>query len=247
MSNKLGNSKEERVDSDSGAEDNSYIPRKDDWYYGKIPKGCNYKQLVDIMAKALLKFQEDQKEWTGKCDDLKKVSEILDLWFEHDSNGDDKFDHLVPEDEDVDTFFMFKEEVILKANPVNLDLCKKCGSEFLECEHVNKHERICGGCPSSITFRSQCIYCMFDGKENNWDDEYGSLDEVLKDISLGAIELGKEAVKSGKELPKLKSTDKDIKLIYKLFETGYQLGCFTKNKHPNKRFVIKGKKIEERL
>jgi hypothetical protein len=227
------NSVEERVDSFG-----SYIPRKDDWYYGNIPEDCTYTKLVKIMANALLKFQEDQKEWIGKCDDLEKVSEILDLWFDETMNCGDMLwmlDNLVPDDDDIGDisakFRIFKEEVIEKATPPKPEM--KC----------DEHGR-------GIVFRERCIYCMFDEDEEgtDWDDEYGSLDEVLEDIALGAIELGNKASEKGKELPKLKNTNKDIKLIYKLFQVGYQLGQLGKSKvkHPNKRYTITGNKIEER-
>jgi dsRNA-specific ribonuclease len=101
--------KQDRVDDDG-----IYIPRDDDWYYGKIPQNCSRDQLVNIMAKALLKFQEDQKKWTGKQDTLEEVAQMLDLWFEHDSNGKNKFAHLVPED-DIEQIDKFSADVVVKA------------------------------------------------------------------------------------------------------------------------------------
>lgn len=102
---------EARVD-----DDDSYIPRSDSWYYGEIPARCTREQLVDIMARALLKFRQDEDHYTGVNSSLADISEVMERWFEHDWNGPDNFDHLVQPDEDYDNF---TNSVIAKACELN--------------------------------------------------------------------------------------------------------------------------------
>lgn len=104
--------KEERVD-----EDGSYIARNDKWYLGDIPKECDRKQLVKIMAKALVKFQKDQKLWTGREDSFDQIVDVMDRWFQYDSkhpDGADEFSHIV---EDAD-YLDFIKEVVYKAQRI---------------------------------------------------------------------------------------------------------------------------------
>lgn len=89
----------DRVDSDG-----TYIPRYDAWYYGRIPDDCTREMLVTIMAKALIKYQEEQEMWTGEAEPFSQIAEIMNSWFEHDMIREDEFDHLVPDEEDFDNF-----------------------------------------------------------------------------------------------------------------------------------------------
>ena len=75
--------------------------KADDWYYGKIPEECTYENLIVLMAQGLIKFRKDYH----KDEDVKysEIASIMDLWFEHDAYTDNKFDHLVPE-EDFESF-----------------------------------------------------------------------------------------------------------------------------------------------
>lgn len=81
-------------------------PEADEYYIGDIPENCTMKKLAKIMAKALIKLRAETK-----VSDKVENGDILDLWFEHDSNGDDNFDHLVPEDQ-FDEFVEMVEKYI---------------------------------------------------------------------------------------------------------------------------------------
>jgi hypothetical protein len=75
--------------------------KSDDWYIGEIPEECKYPQLVKIMASALIKFRRDHHK--GEDVKYEDVINIMDLWFEHDANMENKFNHLV-KDERYDEF-----------------------------------------------------------------------------------------------------------------------------------------------
>jgi hypothetical protein len=100
-------SEAENVDSerdderDNERDDSDREPKRDEWYYGKIPNKCTYEKLVKIMAKGLIKFRKDYHK--NENVKYKKVIKIMDLWFEHDSNMDNKFSDLV-KDERYDEF-----------------------------------------------------------------------------------------------------------------------------------------------
>ena len=103
---------EERVD-----ENGTYIPRSDEWYYGEIPADCTRQRLVKIMAKALLKFQEDEKLWTDLEDDLSQIAaDRIGFWLMADSWECEYalFAHLVPDEEYKD----FTAEVVAKAERI---------------------------------------------------------------------------------------------------------------------------------
>jgi hypothetical protein len=79
-----------------------FEPKSDIYYYGKIPKDIDEKKLIDIMADALYKYYTELHKVENIVDTkyIKAYSgDIMDRWFEHDANGKDKFDHLIPEDE----------------------------------------------------------------------------------------------------------------------------------------------------
>ena len=76
--------------------------KRDELYYGEIPSKCTCEMLVTVMAKGLIKFRKhvhkDEKV------EYQQVIQIMDLWFEHDSNHmENKFNHLV-KDERYDEF-----------------------------------------------------------------------------------------------------------------------------------------------
>ena len=98
-------------------EDGFYVPRRDAWYYGAIPRNCTRAQLVNIMAKAIVSFKLDQHYQTSHSDTIEECARILDLWFQHDAEGDDEFDHLVPEEK----FERFEQRVIAKAQAIFQD------------------------------------------------------------------------------------------------------------------------------
>jgi hypothetical protein len=82
--------------------------KSDDYYIGKIPAKCTYEGLVKIMTKALTKFRKEYHE--GEDVKYEDVIKIMDLWFEHDANMENNFNHLV-KDERYDEF----EQEILAA------------------------------------------------------------------------------------------------------------------------------------
>jgi hypothetical protein len=84
-------------------------PERDEYYYGKIPDNVSRRQLIDIMAKGLIKLRDDYKEH-GQPILSTDLTDALELWFEHDSNSDDNFDYLVSEDE----FEDFEDEVEIR-------------------------------------------------------------------------------------------------------------------------------------
>ena len=79
----------------------NYDWKTDSFYYGDIPDGVTRDQLVNIMAAALCKVQADQTADVGQCDPLDEefIGVLLDAWFEHDSDMENKFDSVVPEDD----------------------------------------------------------------------------------------------------------------------------------------------------
>jgi hypothetical protein len=94
---------DERVDLDGG-----FIPRDEIEYIGVLPHKLTRKKLVKVMASALIAVQNDEFKYTGKrtsFDGDYWFEGALDLWFEHDDNGQySSFAHLVPEDE-MDDFY----------------------------------------------------------------------------------------------------------------------------------------------
>ena len=88
-----------------------YEAKSDIYYYGKIPKDIDEKKLIDIMADALYKYYTELHKVESIVDTkyIKAYSgDIMDRWFEHDANGKDKFDHLIPEEE----FEKFTNDVV---------------------------------------------------------------------------------------------------------------------------------------
>lgn len=109
----------------------------------------------------------------------------------------------------------------IEDSPRYPEQCKECGDEFLSCEHVEKGT--CKQCKEKDTnhviLRGYCILCLFDGKKE-WDDELEFVDEIFDGISLGLIRLGKQH----KVLHPCTTKDKTVKILYKLYKVGYQLG-----------------------
>lgn len=82
-------------------EHDCYIPHEDEWYFGRIPDDCDQKNLIKIMVNALLKFQKDKFLWTGRDESFDDLVDVVNLWFDNDSNRRDTFNYLVmPEERD---------------------------------------------------------------------------------------------------------------------------------------------------
>lgn len=101
-------------------EDGFYVPRTDTFYYGAIPENCTREQLVEVMAKGVVKFYEHEKLCTGKAPKLRKVVEIVDAWFEHED-----FEELVSEDE----YEAFEKEVLARARSIRAERTGETNSE----------------------------------------------------------------------------------------------------------------------
>ena len=83
----------------------TYYPHEDSWYYGEIPAGCTREQLALIIARGVVKWQQDELKYTGIESPLSELIEMaLDEWFKHDEDGENKFAHLIPEEESDDFF-----------------------------------------------------------------------------------------------------------------------------------------------
>jgi hypothetical protein len=80
--------------------------KRDEWYYGEIPNDCTYEKLVEIMAKAVIKFRKDYHK--NDVVEYEEAVLIMDLWFDHDCNRENKFDYLVDEEK----FCEFSDEVL---------------------------------------------------------------------------------------------------------------------------------------
>jgi hypothetical protein len=78
-------------------------PKSDTQYYGKIPAKITIYQLEVILANGLKAYKADALAH-GILVDNEELEGLLDAWFEHDSNKDNKFDWLVT-DEDAEQFF----------------------------------------------------------------------------------------------------------------------------------------------
>lgn len=71
----------------------AYEEKEDSWYYGHIPDGITFTDLVNYMRAGVLKYKQEHKGVTKD-----ELEEVLESWLEHDANTEDRFDHLVPED-----------------------------------------------------------------------------------------------------------------------------------------------------
>jgi hypothetical protein len=92
------------------AGEEEWEPKSDVEYYGLVPWGATMEELVSIMADGVLEYMKDAlSHHVLPSRDM--MESVLDSWFEHDANGDDRFDHLVSE-EDADTFF---DQVLTRA------------------------------------------------------------------------------------------------------------------------------------
>jgi hypothetical protein len=80
--------------------------KRDEWYYGEIPNGCTYEKLVEIMAKAVIKFRKDYHK--NDVVEYEEAVLIMDLWIDNDCNRENKFDYLVDEEK----FCEFSDEVL---------------------------------------------------------------------------------------------------------------------------------------
>jgi hypothetical protein len=77
------------VDGESDRE-----PESDNYYYGEVPDDLTLQELSNIMFKGLVKFRKE-------IDINLTVEDLLDMmdgWFEHDSNKENKFDYMIDED-----------------------------------------------------------------------------------------------------------------------------------------------------
>jgi len=81
--------------------------KRDEWYYGEIPSECTCEMLITVMAKGLIKFRKDYHK--DENVEYEEVIKLMYMWFEHDSNMENKFNHLV-KDERYDEF----EEAVLQ-------------------------------------------------------------------------------------------------------------------------------------
>jgi len=70
-----------------------FITQPDSYYYGAISDTTTLEELEGLMARGL-------EKWLAchGSEDF-NAGEILDRWFEHDANHENKFDHKVPEPE----------------------------------------------------------------------------------------------------------------------------------------------------
>ena len=76
--------------------------RHDEYYYGDIPPDLTFKKLQKIMKNGIIKYKKE----AGLYNEIlsrKDLADVLERWFEHDSNTNDYFDYIVDEDE-YDTF-----------------------------------------------------------------------------------------------------------------------------------------------
>lgn len=82
----------DKIYSDVDAEDLVEEYQYDSYYYGKITSDISVFSLVIIMTEGICKFQREHMTDA-------EVAEILDGWFERDSNTDQLFDHKIPVEE----------------------------------------------------------------------------------------------------------------------------------------------------
>ncbi len=94
----------------------SFEPKSDKEYYGKISSSVTADNLVEIMAKGFANYRSHYKCFTKETIEINSetVGQLLDLWFQHDYNRDDLFDHMIPDD-DFDSF-VDKVVISLKQN-----------------------------------------------------------------------------------------------------------------------------------
>lgn len=107
-------------DEDDEKEHEEWEPEADDHYYGDIPSDVTFDQLVVIMVNGLYNFVQDARlhGWTSEqIGNADKICDgLLDLWLEHDSLGENKFDHLVDEDM-IETFTSQVQEGLIAKDP----------------------------------------------------------------------------------------------------------------------------------
>lgn len=85
-------------------------PRSDEYYYGDIPIHCTLLELRNIMKDGLIKIKREAEEHGEKVDP-DWLSNVLDRWFEHDSNRENKFDYLLDDDDEIEQFFNICYEI----------------------------------------------------------------------------------------------------------------------------------------
>lgn len=103
------NLKEKKVKKKDVDEDWDWL-KNDQYYYGKIPKNTDFNKLVDIMADALTKVYIDAAN-AGQVITVDELSSLLDLWLEHDSNSENQFDYLVPDDQSLQFYDKVEEKL----------------------------------------------------------------------------------------------------------------------------------------
>lgn len=80
----------------------------DNFYYGELTEKLTMENIHLVMTSGIIKFESRHNVTLSKTD----VGEILDLWFEHDSNKNNFFDFLI----DKKNFENFINEVYEQVN-----------------------------------------------------------------------------------------------------------------------------------
>jgi hypothetical protein len=89
------NTKNDVNDVDEDDEDDEE-EHPDTYFYGELTKKVkNIKQLVKIMSKGIEKYKSWKKIVSDKVLTKTELCAHLDLWFQHDSDRNDYFDHLL--------------------------------------------------------------------------------------------------------------------------------------------------------
>jgi hypothetical protein len=87
--------------------------KNDKYYYGDMPHNIDEDSLQIILANGLKKLIETNGDIYSNDD----LSDILDRWFEHDDNGDQRFSHIVSDDwEDERTAKWFNKTLKMARN-----------------------------------------------------------------------------------------------------------------------------------
>lgn len=73
-----------------------YIPKHDKWYYGEIPKNLTYERLIEYIRAGVLKYIQDRDTVESTPVTGDEIYEVVNRWFEHDANTENRFDYIVP-------------------------------------------------------------------------------------------------------------------------------------------------------
>jgi hypothetical protein len=94
-------------------EDNEedFCQKPDSYYIGTLPEKITKSILLKTMKSAIQKYSDHYESFHGELPENDHLIDILDLWFEHDSNRDDNFDHLIPDVDGLKFFEKILEEV----------------------------------------------------------------------------------------------------------------------------------------